>query len=147
MQQDCRKLNRVGTKKPNMSKQINLRNLDQAVLEKASSNENFRKAVIKNASKAILEEFGYQWPKGMSINVLENTFNSLNLVLPLDPSTLNDGQYKLLSDLNEPKVIKKSFSQKENYLIKNKKFTKPSEIPANAQEVILTGMEIVELPT
>jgi hypothetical protein len=58
------------------------REIEDALIAKAEADPAFRKALIKDAKKAIEAEFGMKFPPGMELKVLEETPLTNYLVLP-----------------------------------------------------------------
>ena len=62
-----------------MSKQLDL---EQQVINLAEKDEQFRNALLKDAKAAIEEKFGIKTPSGLNIVVVEDTADTVHLVLP-----------------------------------------------------------------
>ncbi|MBN1649606.1 MAG: NHLP leader peptide family RiPP precursor [Spirochaetales bacterium] len=62
-----------------MSKQLDL---EQQVINLAQKDDKFRKALLKDAKAAVEERFGIKAPKALKIIVLEDTADTIHLVLP-----------------------------------------------------------------
>lgn len=52
------------------------------ILAKAAKDEVFRAALLKNPSAALEKETGVKIPAGMKVNVVEDTAETVHLVLP-----------------------------------------------------------------
>ena len=52
------------------------------ILEKAAEDEQFRARLLEDPHGAISEELGFGVPEGLKINVLEDSANTTNIVLP-----------------------------------------------------------------
>ena len=58
---------------------------EKALIEKASSDSEFRTRLLDNPRNTIEEEFGVTLPEGFSIKVHEQSSTETHLVLPPDP--------------------------------------------------------------
>ena len=52
------------------------------MLDKAAEDEAFRSRLLEDPDTAIKEELGVSMPEGLKINVLEDTADTTNVVLP-----------------------------------------------------------------
>lgn len=62
-----------------MVKQLDL---EQKIIELADKDENFRKALLEDAKKAIEEKLEIKTPENLKIKVVEDTADTIHLVLP-----------------------------------------------------------------
>lgn len=62
-----------------MVKQLDL---EQKIIAMADKDENFRAALLKDAKKAIQEKFDIKTPEKMKIVVVEDSVDTIHLVLP-----------------------------------------------------------------
>jgi hypothetical protein len=61
---------------------VNFSDLEKKVKELASTDIDFRKMLLENPKKAIMERMNCMTPEGIQINVVEDSSNTFNLVLP-----------------------------------------------------------------
>lgn len=52
------------------------------LLEKAAEDSDFRARLLNNPRETINEEFGTELPEGYKINVMEDTVDTTNILLP-----------------------------------------------------------------
>jgi len=64
------------------------RALETKLVERARTDPAFRKALLANPRAVLENELGGKLPEGISIEVHEETVNTLHLVLPLDPAAV-----------------------------------------------------------
>ena len=69
---------------------------EKQLIAKAWKDPKFRQSLIQNPRSVISKEFGVEIPADISVNVLEETANSLYLVLPASPAAVGGGE---LSDM------------------------------------------------
>ena len=66
------------------------RQFEQKIIEKAMKDESFRKQLLKNPGVTIEEETGMIIPETIKIKVLEEDPQTVYLVLPQNPTGLDD---------------------------------------------------------
>jgi hypothetical protein len=66
---------------------MNYSDFEKKVKELASIDIDFRKMLLENPKKAIMEKMSMTTPEGININVVEDTSNTINLVLPVEMET------------------------------------------------------------
>lgn len=68
------------------------RQAEALLVEKARTDQAFRRALLANPTATIAREFNIDFPTGVTMRVLEETPTELYLVLPLEPTvaTLSD---------------------------------------------------------
>ncbi len=68
-----------------------------AILNKASEDDEFRNALIADAKSTIGKEFDLKVPDGLSIVVHEDDANTVHLKLPVKPEILDEGELARIS--------------------------------------------------
>jgi hypothetical protein len=61
---------------------MNFSDFEKQLKELASVDGSFRKMLLENPKKAIMEKMNLTTPEGIRINVIEDTSSTINLVLP-----------------------------------------------------------------
>jgi hypothetical protein len=70
---------------------VNFSDFEKKVKELASTDIDFRKMLLENPKKAIMEKMNMMTPEGIQLNVVEDTTSIYNLVLP--PKSGTDKMY------------------------------------------------------
>jgi hypothetical protein len=74
------------------SKDQQLKQLEQQLVEKAMKDEQFRSQLVNNPRETIEKEMGVKIPESIIIKVLEEDINNLYLILPTVPVQESDGE-------------------------------------------------------
>ena len=68
-----------------MSELEHRKELESKIIEKALKDQEFRESLLTNSKATLEKELGTKFPEGIEIKVLEETENTLYLVLPPSP--------------------------------------------------------------
>jgi hypothetical protein len=90
---------------------------EEAIIEKAQSDPDFRKALLQDAKAAIEREFALSLPPGVEFKIIEETDTVRYIVLPSEQTgELSDSELMGISGGTKVKTADKAFKAMDAYI-------------------------------